>query len=101
MLLVHRAANLPEAQLIADLLDAAGITSHIFNRHAQSIVGEIPPAVACPQVWIDDDSQLARARRLIAEHQAQPVAGTRRCRFCGEENPANFLSCWHCGAAMH
>jgi len=96
MRLAYRASSLPDAQLIADLLDAVGIESRVFNQNAQSAAGEIPPASAYPQVWVADDSQLERARALIAEFQAQPVPGDRRCRHCGEENPANFLTCWSC-----
>lgn len=97
MLLAYRAANLPDAQLIADLLNATGIDARVFNQNAQSAAGEIPPAVAGPQVWVMDDDDLVQARALIAEHASRPVAGICRCNHCGEENPLNFLSCWACG----
>lgn len=97
MKLAYRAASLPDAQIIADLLRAEGIDAHMFNQNAQSAAGEIPPAVAGPQVWVVDDDLLDRARRLIAAFQAAPAPGARRCPHCGEENPANFLSCWSCG----
>lgn len=100
MQLAYRAASLPDAQIIADLLQADGIETRLFNQNAQSVAGEIPPAVAGPQVWVVDDDQLDRARRLIAAFQSAPAPGTRRCPRCGEENPANFLSCWACGGAM-
>jgi Putative prokaryotic signal transducing protein len=100
MRLAYRAASLPDAQLIADLLDATGIEVRIFNQNAQSAAGEIPPAVANPQVWVVEDHQLERARQLVAEFQARPVPGNRHCPRCGEENPTNFLSCWACGGAL-
>ena len=31
----------------------AGIRAHVFNEHASSIVGDVPPDVAQPQVWLD------------------------------------------------
>lgn len=97
MRIAYRAANLPEAQLVADLLAAAGIEARVFNQNAQSLAGEIPPAVAGPQVWVLDDALYPRARRLIDEHTAQPAPGSRPCRHCGEDNPDNFLTCWGCG----
>jgi hypothetical protein len=100
MQLAYRAASLPDAQIIADLLRADGIETRMFNQNAQSAAGEIPPAVAGPQVWVVDDEQLERARRLIAAFQAAPQPGTRPCPRCGEENPANFLTCWSCGGAF-
>lgn len=100
MQLAYRAASLPDAQIIADLLQADGIETRMFNQNAQSVAGEIPPAVAGPQVWVVDDEQLERARRLIAAFQAAPTPGTRRCPRCSEDNPANFLTCWSCGGAF-
>ena len=100
MRLAYRAYSLPDAQLIADLLRAVGIQARIFNQNAQSIAGEIPPAAACPQVWVMEDEDVAAARALIHEHQSRPPAGTRYCARCGEENPGNFLSCWACGGEM-
>lgn len=98
MQLAFRAVSLVEAQLVADLLGTAGIEVRIFNQYAQSASGEIPPVAAWPQVWVLDDAQLARARTLIGEFLNRPASGTRRCPRCGEDNPANFLSCWACGA---
>ncbi len=96
MLIAYRAGNLLDAQLIADLLTSEGIDVRVFNQNAQSLAGEIPPAVAGPQVWVMQDQQLARARELIDAHQAQPELASQRCRHCGEPNPGNFLSCWCC-----
>lgn len=100
MRLAHRAPNLPDAQMIVDLLRAAGIDARVFNQNAQSAVGEIPPHVAWPQVWVVDDGDYAQARALIADFLAQPAPGSRACPYCGEENPSNFLTCWSCGHAM-
>lgn len=98
MLLAHCAASLPDAQLIADLLHAAGIDARVFNQNAQGATGEIPPAAVCPQVWVVDDQALAPALALIAEYVRRPIPGSRVCPHCGEENPTNFLSCWACRA---
>lgn len=101
MKLAWRADNLPDAQILVDLLKANGIAAQIFNQNSQSLAGEIPPAVAMPQLWVLDDAHLERARALIDEFRRRPVPGSRRCGGCGEENPSNFLSCWSCGADQH
>ena len=100
MRLAYVASNLPDAQLIADLLRAAGVDTRVFNQNAQSVAGEIPPAAAGPQVWVMDDPELQRARELIVEFQSQPAPDSRRCPRCDEDNPTTFLSCWYCGATL-
>ena len=54
-----------DAYLVADRLNQAGIRAHVFNEHASSIVGDVPPDVAQPQVWIADDNDEPRARALL------------------------------------
>lgn len=96
MRLACRADNLMEAQLLLDLLTTAGIAARVFNQNGQSAAGEIPPAVAGPQLWVDEDDQLERAKEVIDAFRRRPAPGSRRCAHCGEENPSNFLSCWAC-----
>ena len=87
-----------DAFLVADRLNQAGIRAHVFNQHASSIVGDVPPDVAQPQVWLERDSDRERAAVLLAamEEEARRI-GTWRCAACGEESPANFELCWQCG----
>jgi hypothetical protein len=64
-------------------------------------VGDVPPDVAQPQVWLEREADRERAQILLerlAEEAA--LAGTRRCGECGEESPANFDLCWNCGRAI-
>jgi hypothetical protein len=101
MKLVHKASNLPEAHLLAGLLEQNGIGARIFNANASSLAGEIPVDQARPQVWVDDPAHFERARALIDEYLGRnPWAPPKRCTACGEENPAAFELCWACGAAL-
>lgn len=90
-----------QAYLLRDKLAHHGIVAHVLNLHAQGAVGELPPESALPQVWLADPRDRERARRVLAAHEAD----VRRsgppwfCRGCGEENPASFELCWHCGAS--
>jgi putative signal transducing protein len=92
------ASNRTDAYLMRDRLAHSGIATHVFNEHAQSIVGDVPPDVAQPQVWLDDDRDFARAAAVLREYHAERArTGTRHCAHCGEDNPATFDLCWQCG----
>jgi hypothetical protein len=90
-----------DAYLLADRLKQAGIRAHVFNEHTSSIVGEVPPDIAQPQVWLERESDRERAQTLLSTMEADAAAaGTRHCAACNEDSPANFDLCWNCGAAI-
>ena len=90
-----------DAFLVADRLNQAGIRAHVFNQHAQSIVGDVPPDVAQPQVWLERDEDRGRAQELLDRiEQDARRGGELRCTECGELSPATFDLCWNCGRAL-
>jgi hypothetical protein len=90
-----------DAFLVADRLNQAGIKAHVFNQHAASIVGDIPPESAQPQVWLEREQDGERAALLLSRIEEEARAGgTIACPACGEESPANFDLCWKCGASL-
>jgi hypothetical protein len=91
MIRIYTALQRYDAFLVADRLNQAGIKAHVFNQHASSIVGEVAPDVAQPQVWIERACDIESAGTAKAEV---------RCVGCGELSPANFELCWNCGAAV-
>jgi hypothetical protein len=97
---VYSAANLPEAQILADRLAAGGIRARILNANASSIAGELPVDLATPQLWVDDARHADRARALIEEFLNTPSGPPRPCPACGEENPSAFELCWSCGKSL-
>jgi hypothetical protein len=90
-----------DAFLVADRLKQAGIKAHVFNQHAASIVGDIPPDSAQPQVWIERAQDRERAMLLLRriEEEARE-SGAIACAACGEESPGNFDLCWNCGHSL-
>ncbi len=90
-----------DAYLVADRLNQAGIRAHVFNQHAASIVGDVPPDVAQPQVWLERECDRERAGVVLRsiEADAHP-APPQRCAACGEESPGNFDLCWNCGRSL-
>jgi Putative prokaryotic signal transducing protein len=98
---IYSAANLMEAQLMLDLLGHAGIEARLFNEHAQGGLGDIPFSQAYPEVWIMNDQEFERGKRLVSDYENSPLeTGTVICSACAEENPRNFELCWHCGAGL-
>jgi hypothetical protein len=101
MILFYTARQRFDAYLVADRLKQAGIRAHVFNEHAASIVGDVPPDVAQPQVWLERELDRERAQIVLANLQADArKVGQLRCSRCGEDSPANFDLCWNCGAAL-
>ena len=101
MIRIYVARQRYDAYLVADRLNQAGIRAHVFNEHASSIVGDVPPDVAQPQVWFADEADEPRARALLREIELDAHRTTPRfCRKCGEQSPGNFDLCWNCGYAL-
>ncbi|MCG6976101.1 MAG: DUF2007 domain-containing protein [Acidiferrobacterales bacterium] len=98
---LYTAADLTEAYLMRDMLADAGIRSRILNEHAQGGTGEIPFTQAYPELWIEREQDLERARKLVTEFEARTNSDVYvDCPRCGEENPDNFETCWHCGLPL-
>jgi len=101
MIRIYTAQQRYDAYLVADRLNQAGIKAHVFNQHASSIVGDVPPDVAQPQVWIERECDRERALIVLRDIES---AGSRkddiRCSKCGEPSPGNFDLCWNCGATL-
>lgn len=98
---IYTAANLPDAHLVRDLLQHAGIPAHIFNSHAMGALGDLPMGSAHPQVWITQLHQEAQARAVIAKYADRAtVSVARACGTCQESNPGEFELCWNCGAEL-
>ena len=101
MIRVYVARQRYDAYLVADRLNQAGIRAHVFNEHASSIAGEVPPDVAQPQVWIADDNDEPRARAFLRQLEIDAMRTTPRyCRQCGEQSPGTFELCWNCGFGL-
>ena len=92
-----KAPNLALATLWADQLKDAGIAASVQRAFASSIVGEIPPDQALPEVWVMDDAEHARADALLREWRHRPYRHWL-CRACGESVDGPFDQCWNCGA---
>ena len=101
MFKLYTAANLPDAYIVFNLLQQAGIEARVFNEHAQGGLGEIPFIQAYPEVWVMQPGDAEKARSVLAAYQAQiPSTETRMCPKCRESNPVSFDVCGSCAAAI-
>ena len=97
----YTALNRFDAYLLLHRLQQVGVAAHVFNEHMSSIVGEVPPDIAQPQVWLDDDADRVRADAVLCTYQQERSrAGSIVCAKCAEENPATFELCWKCGWSL-
>ena len=58
---------------IKSLLDADGIQTYLKNQYTSGVLGEIPFVEAVPELWVVDDSDVARANVLIRNLQLSEV----------------------------
>lgn len=98
---VYCAADIVDAQMIKDYLEAAGIEAVVQGGLLTGIIGEIP-VNTYPTVWVVEDDDYERARRLVDDYQHPEPAGQLyqegwTCPECGQRLDAQFTQCWNCG----
>lgn len=98
MPLIYRAANLIEAQLIVDELQAGGMQSHITGSYLSGAIGELPPTEVIG-VWLFQEQHTERARSIIDDFEASRQRPARDwfCSKCAEPVGREFGACWNCG----
>ena len=99
MQLLYSSLNLLEIHHLKNLLETEGIRCHIRNELLSRLAGEIPFTECAPQLWLQDERDLERAKRIVASFGASPIAKAPwQCANCGEALEGQFSACWHCGA---
>ena len=91
--------NLLEVHHLKNLLEAEGIRCHIKNELLSRLAGGIPFTECAPELWLLDERDLERAKRIVAGSSRGAVAKPPwQCPNCGEALEGQFSACWHCGA---
>ncbi len=93
---IYQAADLIDAELLAERLRFAGIEVELNQQNQSAALGELP--MVYPEVWIRDEDDLERASALVSKHEARSSASQAEwhCKHCGEVNPGSFEACWLC-----
>ena len=96
MIRIYQAQDLPQAQLVIDLLAQNGITARLLNGNAAAAMGDIPFTHAYPEIWLVNESDLSFSKQLIAEFE-KPLSDEQwHCQYCEEVSPISFETCWNC-----
>jgi hypothetical protein len=96
---LQQAPNLALATLWADMLTGVGVAATVQRAWTSSIVGELPPDQALPEIWLQDASQFEAALKLLKDWSLLPHR-LWACPGCQEIVEGPFDSCWNCGHAM-
>ncbi len=96
MIRLYQAQDLPQAQLILDLLDQNHIKALLQNTNASAAMGEVPFTHAYPEVWLTDEKDLDQAKQLIAQFEQAATDEQWLCPCCQECSPVTFDFCWAC-----
>jgi predicted RNA-binding Zn-ribbon protein involved in translation (DUF1610 family) len=95
---VFQASDVTDAQIVQGLLEGNGINCVVKNADVLSPAGELTFASEWPEVWVDDDSDVAKAMELIANRENPAAkASDWTCPKCGEKIEGEFDACWKCG----
>ena len=103
MKLVHTAFDVPNAQMIKQLLESNGIEAVVQGASITAIAANTPTVY--PTVWVANDGDVSRACEILDEYAKQSRAPavqreTWTCRSCGEEIENQFSECWRCTEQM-
>ena len=96
---VAQAPNLAIATLWVHALAEDGIEASVQREFLGAAMGQLPPDQCLPEVWVQDDAQLAPARRSLDALRRRPQRQWH-CAGCGEFVEGGFEQCWRCGAMM-
>ncbi|MDR3492752.1 MAG: DUF2007 domain-containing protein [Gammaproteobacteria bacterium] len=86
--------------VLKSMLDEKGIESFIKNEQPP-LAGEIPPAIAWPELWVMDDERFSEAAAIFADEKLEfeKPKSSWTCAHCGEVLEGQFDVCWKCGAS--
>ena len=100
MIVAYRAANLVDAQLVADELRAHGVGCEVTGGYLSGAIGELPPSDVIA-VRLHDRHDEARARDVVESLEAarRHPRPDWTCEGCEERLGGEFGACWSCGRA--
>jgi hypothetical protein len=96
---VFSSPNLMAVTELKRLLETEGIPCFVKNEILAGLSPEVPWTETFPELWVQNDSDLSRARSIKEDWKKPPTEslGQWTCPTCHEELEGQFTSCWNCG----
>jgi hypothetical protein len=87
--IIYRAGDLTEAHIIAGLLEANGIDSHVGGHYLQGGIGELAAADFATVHVADED--IARAKAIIDEYESNSQSSNKHITDKTEKKTGSYL----------
>ncbi len=98
MFKVYENFDLSRVGQMQSLLEANGIRTFIKNYYSSGALGEIPFVEICPQLFVLEEADVAKAKKLLqVDLPKQNQASDWVCPECGIDIEGQFENCWKCG----
>tara|TARA_R110002167_G_scaffold153653_1_gene347889 strand:- start:2561 stop:2875 length:315 start_codon:yes stop_codon:yes gene_type:complete len=96
---LHSASEVIEIRILKSLLEEADIQCFTKNEFPP-MAGEIPKTMAWPELWINSDYDLDKAKLILKDFLNRPNRSADKwiCPKCQEKLEEQFDICWSCGA---
>jgi len=96
MIKLYSSQNLVLIYLIKEELENQKILTMLKNAEPP-LGGEIPRAIAWPELWIMHDEDYPTAKTTVENLLLKHADGKNwRCAHCEETNESQFTICWKC-----
>ena len=79
-----------------NMLDLAGIETHLKNEFASGAAGDLVPNETWPELWVLDEAEFEKAQAVVQVLSDKENGEDWVCASCGEANAATFEICWNC-----
>lgn len=79
-----------------NIVENSGIEVFMKNEFVSGGIGELSPLDTWPELWVANDTDFDRAKKLLQVAFDQADTREWRCTHCGELNDASFDFCWKC-----
>jgi len=91
--------HLFEVEMRKEWLEQVGIPCTIKNQRSSGLAGEIPFTEVFPELWVVQDEEYDRARRVLADGLVALPSNQDGwiCPGCEERHESQFAICWKCG----
>ncbi|MBC48069.1 MAG: DUF2007 domain-containing protein [Thiotrichales bacterium] len=96
MKLIYTHENRIMALNVRNVLMNHGFDVSLNNEFASSASGGLAPVDTWPELWLLNNDDFDRAKKVIDTITNEAVLAKWQCKSCHEENDSSFDYCWQC-----